>query len=200
MSAPRKNNGNRNIAIGMAAIAISMVGAAYAAVPLYNLFCRATGYAGTTQRAETGADRILDRTVTVKFDSNVAQNLPWDFKPEQRSVTVKLGETVQIAYMAHNRGTKPLVATSTFNVSPPQAGAYFNKIQCFCFTEQELKPGETISMPVEFFVSPDAVDDEMMDTVNTITLSYTFFPAEEPKTVARAGVADTDESNQKPAL
>lgn len=185
---------NQRLALVCFSLVGLMVGAAYASVPLYELFCRVTGYGGTTQRAETGADRVLDRTITVRFDANVAGGLDWRFKPEVRTVTLKLGETTQIAYRAENTGATTSIATSTFNVTPPQAGAYFNKLACFCFTEQKLAAGAAMSMPVEFFVSPDAVDDEMMDSINTITLSYTFFPVRAGKELARSGVADRDEN------
>lgn len=180
---------NRQIALVCVTLVGVMVGAAYAAVPLYDLFCRVTGYGGTTQRAETGADRVIDREITVQFDANTAASLGWDFKSETRSVTLKLGETTLINYRARNYGRTDSVGTSTFNVTPAQAGAYFNKLECFCFTEQALASGETVQMPVQFFVSPDAVDDPLMDAVTTITLSYTFFPVDDVETVARASSA-----------
>jgi cytochrome c oxidase assembly protein subunit 11 len=156
-------------------VAVGMVGMAFASVPLYRLFCEITGYGGTTRRAETGADRMLEREVVVRFDANVS-GLPWRFAPEMPQVHVKLGETAIVNFVAENTGTKPTVGTATFNVEPGITGAYFNKIECFCFTEQALAPGERIEMPVQFFVSPDMADDRNLDAMRTITLSYTFFP------------------------
>ena len=155
----------------------SMVGVSYAAVPLYNWFCKVTGYGGTTQIAETGTDRILDRKVTIRFDANVASGLAWSFKPTERSMVLQVGETGQATYRFSNTGTSPSVGTSTFNVTPQLAGAYFNKLECFCFTEQALAAGETVELPVVFFVDPAMADDKDLEHVNTITLSYTFFPA-----------------------
>jgi cytochrome c oxidase assembly protein subunit 11 len=149
---------------------------AYAAVPLYQLFCQVTGYGGTTQRAEAASDTVLDRTITVRFDSNVAGSLPWSFRPERRTMTLRIGETGQLAYHARNLGADPTVGTSTFNVSPPAAGIYFNKIECFCFTEQPLAPGEDVEMPVVFFVDPAIVEDKNARGIGEITLSYTFYP------------------------
>ena len=158
-----------------------MVGAAYAAVPLYKLFCQVTGYGGTTQRAETQyAGRILDRDITVRFDTNVAGGVPWDFAPVKRDVTMKIGETVQVEFRATNLVGRNSTGRATFNVTPELAGAYFNKVECFCFTETTLKGGEAIDMPVVFYVDPDIVDQPELKDIRTITLSYTLFPADEP--------------------
>jgi cytochrome c oxidase assembly protein subunit 11 len=172
------------------AFVAGMVGMAYAAVPLYALFCQVTGYGGTTQRVEQYSDKILDRKITVRFDANVAPGMPWKFEPEQRDVTMKIGETTQIAYRATNLFDRPTNGRATFNVVPELAGAYFNKVECFCFTDTTLKPGESLDMPVVFYVDP-AIDDvpELKHTA-TITLSYTFFPVEgtpEPANSAAAG-------------
>ncbi|MEM5473710.1 cytochrome c oxidase assembly protein [Hoeflea sp. AS60] len=172
----RKTSTNMRIVVACSAFVASMVGVSYAAVPLYQLFCQVTGYGGTTQRVEQMSDTILDRTIRVRFDSNVAAGLPWDFKPVQREVELKIGETIQISYTAENKSDQTTYGQATFNVTPMSAGAYFNKIQCFCFTENELKPGEKMDMPVVFFVDPAIVDDLDAKDVNTITLSYTFFP------------------------
>ncbi|KGF67737.1 cytochrome C oxidase assembly protein [Hoeflea sp. BAL378] len=169
------NPANRRIVLACSAFVLSMVGVSYAAVPLYQLFCQVTGYGGTTQRVEQMSDTILDRTIKVRFDSNVAAGLPWTFKPDQREVELRIGETIQIAYTAENRSESTTYGQATFNVTPMSAGAYFNKIQCFCFTENELKPGEVMNMPVVFFVDPAIVDDPDAKDVDTITLSYTFF-------------------------
>jgi cytochrome c oxidase assembly protein subunit 11 len=168
---------NRNIVVALALVSIvaGMTGLAFASVPLYRLFCQVTGYQGTTQRADAGADRILDREVVVRFDSNVS-GLGWTFGPEVPQVHVKLGEIATVNFIAENTGTEDSVGTATFNVQPDTAGIYFNKIECFCFTEQTLKPGERIEMPVQFFVSPDLEEDRDLKAARTITLSYTFFP------------------------
>ncbi|KZM51573.1 cytochrome c oxidase assembly protein [Labrenzia sp. OB1] len=172
---------NRKVAIACVGVFAMMVGAAYAAVPLYNLFCRVTGFGGTTQVADTESDLIIDRMITVRFDGNVNHALPWKFRPVQRSVTLKMGETAQLAYEATNMGTGPTFGTSTFNVSPPTAGIYFNKLECFCFTEQKLEAGEHVEMPVVFFVDPEMDNDPELKSVKEITLSYTFFPVEQPE-------------------
>ncbi len=186
-AAPRSN---LVVAGACLAFVAGMVGMAYAAVPLYALFCQVTGYGGTTQRVEQYSDKILDRKITVRFDANVAPGMPWKFEPEQRDVTMKIGETTQIAYRATNLFDRPTNGRATFNVVPELAGAYFNKVECFCFTDTTLKPGESLDMPVVFYVDP-AIDDvpELKHTA-TITLSYTFFPVEgtpEPANSAAAG-------------
>lgn len=198
MSDPRAANRNNRIAIALAALAGGMLGLAFAAVPLYNLFCSVTGYGGTTQRATAGAERVLDRTVMIRFDANTAGGLGWTFRPEKNMVTVKIGESKLALYEAVNDTDREMTATATFNVSPPSAGAYFNKLQCFCFTEQTLKPGERIDMPVVFFLDPAMVEDADLDEVSTITLSYTFFPVKQKKPDDKpvAGLAGTD--NRKP--
>ena len=178
---------NRKVEFACAGMFGLMVGASYAAVPLYDLFCRVTGFGGTPQIAETESDMVIDRVITVRFDGNVNQ-LSWNFKPEQRSVSLKMGESAQLAYVATNTGSKTSVGTSTFNVWPPAAGAYFNKLDCFCFTEQPLEAGETVEMPVVFFVDPEMDKDPELKHVKEITLSYTFFPVEEPEQPVAARV------------
>ncbi len=170
-----------------------MVGMAYAAVPLYAMFCQITGYGGTTQRVEQYSDRVLDREITVRFDANTS-GLPWDFKPVARDVTMKIGETTQVHYTARNLFDRPTSGRATFNVTPQLAGAYFNKVECFCFTDTTLKPGETLDMPVVFYVDPDIVDVPELEDVKTITLSYTFFPIEGEKPVAAAPRVETDKT------
>ena len=162
-----------------------MVGMAYAAVPLYDMFCRVTGYNGTTQRVEQASDVILDEKVKVTFDANTSGGLPWEFKPVQRDIDVRIGETVQVMYKAKNLSSKPTTGQATFNVTPMQAGAYFNKVQCFCFTETTLQPGEEMEMPVVFFVDPDIVKAVETKDIKTLTLSYTFYPREPSKPVAQ---------------
>ncbi len=157
--------------------AIFMAALAYASVPLYTLFCQATGFGGTTQRSTTQPVATKDRTVTVSFDGNVDSGLPWDFAPVTRDVTVKLGETAHILFRAHNRGTETTTGNATYNVQPDKAGTYFNKIQCFCFTKQTLKPNQAVDLPVEFYIDPALGDDRNADDVTHITLSYTFYLA-----------------------
>ena len=161
-----------------------MVAMSFAAVPAYRAFCQVTGWGGTTQRAETASSRTLNREITVRFDATVGQNLPWRFEPEQIGQTMKIGETMLAFYEAENLSDQPVSGTAAFNVSPAKAGIYFRKIDCFCFTEQTLKPGEKVSMPVTYYVDPGLGDDRNMDDVQTITLSYTFFPMERDSSVA----------------
>ena len=155
------------------------------------MFCQMTGYGGTTQRVEQYSDRIIDRPITVRFDANVSGGLPWDFQPEQRSVTMKMGETVQVAYRARNLFDRPAQGRATFNVTPEMAGAYFNKVECFCFTDTTLNGGEELDMPVVFFVDPAIDDVPELRGMTTITLSYTFFPIEGKEPAAAAAVSNT---------
>ena len=186
-------NRNRNAAILCVAVVGGMVGMAYAAVPLYQLFCQVTGYGGTTQRVEQYSDTILDQTITVRFDANT-NGVPWEFQPKQREVTLRLGETKQISYVSRNLSNVPTSGTATFNVSPARAGAYFNKVECFCFTEQELQPGQSYDMPVVFFVDPEIVNVPELKNLKTITLSYTFFPLEKKAPVAAAPKTNTNQN------
>ena len=163
------------------AVVAGMVGAAYAAVPLYNWFCRTTGFGGTTQVAERAPDHILDRTLTIRFDSNVTSGLPWKFQPEQNAIQVRIGEVATVRYKVVNEAAREIAAQASYNVSPPTVGAYFDKINCFCFTEQRLKPGETREMTVVFYVDPSIVKDRDQDDLNIITLSYTFYRLREPE-------------------
>lgn len=183
---PQKSADRSNLAVAGACLAtfVGMVGMSYAAVPLYAMFCQVTGYGGTTQRVTQYSDTVLDRKITVRFDANVSGGLPWHFQPVQRDVTMKIGETTQIAYKAENLFTNPTSGRASFNVSPPLAGAYFNKVECFCFTDTTLKPGETLDMPVVFYIDPDIVNQPELANIKTITLSYTFFPIEAVQPVA----------------
>jgi len=171
-------------------VAIGMVGLAYASVPLYRLFCQVTGFAGTTQRVAESAvpTHPLAKTVSVRFDSNIAPGMPWTFKPVKTHETVKIGERRLVFFRATNNSDKPLTGTATFNVSPDTAGSYFMKIQCFCFTEQTLKPGQSIDMPVVYFVDPGIVDDPDGRRIEEITLSYTFFPVDTPEAQGQKAV------------
>ncbi len=169
---------NARTAGRLAAVAVGMAALAYAAVPLYEMFCRATGFAGTPVIAQQGGERpVIARTVQVRFDANVDPNLPWRFQPLEREVKVHLGEENLAHYRVTNVSQRPIVGTATYNVTPEHAGPWFNKVQCFCFTEQLLMPGQSVDMPVVFFVDPDMDKDRRYDNVRTVTLSYTFYEA-----------------------
>jgi cytochrome c oxidase assembly protein subunit 11 len=167
----------RNAATGLvlAGVALGMVGMAFAAVPLYSLFCQVTGYGGTSQVAEEAPGAVSGRMITVQFDASIASGMPWKFKPVQREIKVRIGEEQLAFYRAHNPLNRAVMGTATYNVTPHKAGPYFSKIDCFCFTEQVLEPGQSVDMPVSFFVDPDILKDPGLDDVRTITLSYTFF-------------------------
>lgn len=169
------NQQNKQLALNMVAIVVGMLGLAYASVPLYNLFCRVTGYGGTTQQADVYPETISDRVVTVRFNADVNRDLGWEFKPEQSQIQVRIGEPVLVYYYAKNLADSPTIGTSVYNVTPPKAGSYFNKVECFCFEEQKLAVGEKIRLPVSFFIDPDMLENKNLDDVSTITLSYTFF-------------------------
>jgi cytochrome c oxidase assembly protein subunit 11 len=181
--AQAKRVSNASIFAGCAVFVTCMVGAAYASVPLYRLFCQVTGYNGTTQRVEQYSTKVLDRTINVTFDANISNGLNWEFRPA-KAVAPKIGETVQVEFSATNRSPVATTGTAVFNVTPMEAGAYFNKVQCFCFTEQTLQPGESVSMPVIFFVDPEIATAEETKNIRTITLSYSFYPSEPAKPVA----------------
>ena len=171
-------NGNKRLLVILAILVAGMVGMAYASVPLYDLFCRVTGYGGTTQIAENvNEDVIYDHPVKVRFDANVNPELNWSFVPVDKPVTMNPGEEIVINYRATNLADTATTGTSTFNVTPVKAGQYFMKLDCFCFIEQTLQPGESVDMPVRFFVDPEIAKDENTLDVNEIILSYTFFPA-----------------------
>ena len=162
-------------------VVVLMVGASYAAVPFYNWFCRATGFNGTTQVATSApAEGPLARKIAVRFDANIAPGLPWKFEPEQTEIEVKLGEVVTIFYSVTNLAARTTSGQAAYNVTPLTVGAYFQKINCFCFTEQTLAPGEKREMPVVFYVDPALAADSENDGLNTITLSYTFYPVRDP--------------------
>jgi cytochrome c oxidase assembly protein subunit 11 len=176
MGAGRRNI--RTLAF-LGAFVAGMGGLAYASVPLYEIFCRVTGYGGTTQVAAVESNEVVDRTLTIRFDSNVNPALGWAFDPVLKSMDLKVGENALAFYQAENESDEAIVGTATFNVTPDKAGLYFNKVECFCFTEQVLKPGQRVDMPVSFFIDPTIVEDPNLDDVTTITLSYTFFRAED---------------------
>lgn len=164
-----------------AAVFVAMVGASYAAVPLYRMFCQATGIDGTPRIASKPSDTVLERTITVRFDANTSPDLPWTFEPLQSTVTLKIGETALVFYRATNTSNTRLVGSATFNVLPEQAGPFFNKLECFCFKEQALEPGQSIEMPVSFFIDPQIVTDKDARDTTHITLSYTFYPVAAPR-------------------
>ncbi len=176
----------RDLAVAAACglFAAAMVGAAYAAVPLYNLFCRATGFEGTTQVAKSAPTKVLDRKIKIRFDANVTGNLPWRFEPDQTQIEARIGEVVTVGYTVVNESAHETAGEASYNVTPPTVGAYFSKINCFCFTEQRLKAGEKRDMTVVFFVDPALVKDHDQDALDTITLSYTMYavrPSEPPR-------------------
>jgi cytochrome c oxidase assembly protein subunit 11 len=178
---------NRRTAIIALLAAVAMLGMGYAAVPLYRLFCQVTGFGGTTQRAteaEAASAAEIARsaggtTISVRFDANTARDVPWEFRPLQVTDKVAIGERDMAVYVARNNSNVPVTGTATFNVMPEQAGVYFNKIQCFCFTEQTLQPGQEVRMPVIYYVDPKILDDENARDVEQITLSYTFHKVKE---------------------
>ncbi|WP_108522216.1 cytochrome c oxidase assembly protein [Bradyrhizobium algeriense] len=162
-------------------VVVFMVGASYAAVPFYNWFCRATGFNGTTQVATSApSDAPLQRKIAVRFDANVGPGLPWKFEPEQNEIEVRIGEVVTVFYTVTNQAARPTTGVAAYNVAPLTVGAYFQKINCFCFTEQTMGPGEKREMPVVFYVDPQLAKDSENDTLKTITLSYTFYPVRDP--------------------
>jgi cytochrome c oxidase assembly protein subunit 11 len=176
-----KKNNNR-LGFTLFGLSLAMLGLGYAAVPLYRIFCQVTGFGGTTQRvtlaeaisAEQLAKSAGARSFSIRFDANTAQDMPWTFRPRQVTDTVQVGERDMAIFEAQNLSSVPVTGTASFNVEPEQAGAYFNKIQCFCFTSQTLQPGQEVAMPVLFYIDPKALDDANMDGVEQITLSYTF--------------------------
>lgn len=168
---------NKRVAVMALGVSLAMLGAAYASVPLYRIFCQVTGFGGTTQRAEAATGQVLDTEISVRFDANVSDKLSWKFHAGQPTIRVRLGEPTLIHYVATNTATHETTGTAIFNVTPPEAGVYFNKIECFCFTEQTLKAGERAEMPVQFFVDPDILKDPDTRAIKEITLSYSFYPA-----------------------
>ena len=182
MSAVAQKNARTALLAGL--LAIAMVGLAFAAVPLYRLFCQVTGFGGTPMRADAapGASREAGREVGVRFDANINPALPWKFEPVQRTVRVAPGARTQVLYRATNLTARTTTGTAVFNVTPVKAGQYFSKIQCFCFIEQTLKPGEGVDMPVIFYVDAKMLDDDTTRHIDEITLSYTFYPVETPAT------------------
>lgn len=179
---------HRAVALSCAVFVTAMIGAAYAAVPLYNWFCRTTGFGGTPIVASKAPDAPIAREITVRFDGNVAGGLPWHFAPDQTSIRIRIGETTLFHYTAKSMAAGDSVGIASYNISPPEAAGYFNKLQCFCFTNQTLSAGEKMDMPVVFFIDPAIDQDPQFRSLDTITLSYTFFPAKNPARKPQAAV------------
>ncbi len=176
----RRSTRDAVVAFACGGFVAVMVGVSFAAVPLYAWFCRTTGFGGTTQVAKTAPDQVSGRVITVRFDSNVAPGLPWSFEPERRTIDVRLGEVVTVYYAVRNESARVTTGQAGYNVTPPTVGAYFEKINCFCFTQQTLQPGEKRDMAVVFYVDAKLAKDAEQNAVNNITLSYTFFPVRVP--------------------
>jgi len=184
----RSLDGNGRTATLAVGVVVVMGAMAWAAIPLYDLFCRVTGYGGTTQTADAGSDVILDRTVTIRFDASRERGFEWEFRPVERTMELRIGETGIAFYEAYNPTDRVIAGAASYNVTPYAAGPYFTKIACFCFTHQVLQPGERIQMPVTFYVDPEIVEDPEARDIHTITLSYTFHPAElEPEDLEQVG-------------
>ena len=184
MTTPNPSSQKRRdvmVAGACAVFVAAMVGAAYAAVPFYNWFCRTTGFGGTTRVATAPPSQVLDRRIKVRFDANVQGGLPWRFEPEQNSVEVRIGEVVTVSYRVVNESARETVGAASYNVSPPTVGAYFSKINCFCFTDQRLRAGEKRDLTVVFFVDPALAKNSEEDDLDTITLSYTMYPVRQPE-------------------
>jgi cytochrome c oxidase assembly protein subunit 11 len=175
MTTAQRRRRDLQVAAACGVLVVAMTGLAFAAVPLYNWFCRTTGFAGTTQVATAGPGHALDRKIEVRFDANVTGGLPWRFEPDQTTIEVRIGDVVTVGYTITNESARETVGQASYNVWPPTAGAYFSKINCFCFTEQRLKPGERRDMTVVFFVDPELAKDAEHDGLATITLSYTMY-------------------------
>ncbi|CUH97943.1 cytochrome c oxidase assembly protein [Leisingera aquaemixtae] len=173
--------GPRKTVLQLVGVVVLMGGLSWASVPFYDWFCRVTGFGGVTGVASTGSDTILDQTIKVRFDGSKERGMPWEFKPLQREMEVRLGETGLAFYEAYNPTDRPVAGQASYNVAPYQAGGFFSKIDCFCFTEQVLQPGERVQMPVTFYVDPEIIDDRDAKYVHTITLSYTFHEIDLPE-------------------
>lgn len=191
--APRsRRNGVTVLVLG--AVVLAMVGLSFASVPLYRVFCAATGFGGTTQRVTAGAGRVAGGLITVRFDTDISPDLDWEFRPMTREVTLHPGEQKQVFFRARNLTEKPVTSRAVYNVTPTKAGIYFDKLQCFCFNEQTLKPGEVKDMGVVFFVDPDILTDPGTRDVRTITLSYTMFKAASDEAPAAAAAPPSGRS------
>jgi cytochrome c oxidase assembly protein subunit 11 len=183
---------NTRLGLMLAGVVGVMVALSFAAVPLYTWFCQTTGFAGTPQVADAGSSEVLDDTISVRFDANTAAGMPWEFHPVENEMTIRIGETGLAFYEAYNPTDRVIAGTASFNVAPDVAGGYFTKIECFCFTEQVLQPGERVTMPVTFYVDPEFTRDSDTAQVRQITLSYTFYQTELPK--AQASLSPVSEA------
>ncbi|MCA0961709.1 cytochrome c oxidase assembly protein [Salipiger bermudensis] len=188
------DNRNKTL-LQLVGVVVFMGAMAWAAVPFYNWFCRVTGFGGTTNVASATTGTVLDREIKIRFDGSKARDFPWEFKPSQTEMTMKIGEDGLAFYEAYNPTDRPIAGQASYNVYPYEAGGYFNKIECFCFTEQVLMPGERVQMPVNFFVDPEIVDDPDAKHINHITLSYTFYEIDLPEGVQAA--LDTNNADEK---
>lgn len=184
--------------IQLCSVVVVMGALAWASVPLYDLFCRVTGFGGTTATADAGSDVILERTIKLRFDASLERGMPWTFKPVQREMEIRIGETGLAFYEAHNPTDRPIAGSASYNVAPYAAGGFFTKIDCFCFEEQILQPGETVSMPVSFFVDPEIVTDREGKFLKQITLSYTFYEIDLPEAQA-ALTQETETKTNEPS-
>ena len=180
--------GPQRTLVQLVGVVVVMGALSWASVPFYNWFCKVTGFGGITNTAEAGSDVILDQTIIVRFDASIDRDMPWTFKPAQREMTLRIGETGLAFYEAHNPLDVPVAGQAAYNVTPYEAGVFFDKIECFCFTEQVLQPGETVMMPVSFFVDPAIVDDREGQYIHTITLGYTFYQIDLPEEEVQAAL------------
>jgi len=178
----------RKTVVQTVSVVLFMGALAWASVPLYDWFCRVTGFGGVTNTAQTGSDVILDKTIKIRFDASLDRDMPWEFKPMERQVEMRIGETGMVFYEAYNPTSRPVAGTASYNVTPYEAGNFFTKIDCFCFEQQVLQPGERVEMPVTFFVDPEIVDDRDAKYTKVITLSYTFYETDLPQETAQATV------------
>lgn len=176
--------GPQKTVVQLVGVVVLMGGLAWASVPFYDWFCRVTGFGGATGVASAESDEILDQTITIRFDASKDRDMPWEFTPVQRAMEVRIGETGLAFYEAYNPTNRPIAGSASYNVTPYSAGGFFEKIQCFCFEEQVLQPGERVQMPVTFFVDPEIVEDRDGKYVHTITLSYTFYEIDLPEDYA----------------
>lgn len=186
--------GPKRTVLQLVSVVLVMGGLAWASVPFYDWFCRVTGFGGATNVAEAAPDTILDQTIKVRFDASLERGMPWTFKPEVREVEMRIGEMGLAFYEAHNPTSRPVAGQAAYNVTPYQAGAFFDKIECFCFTEQVLQPGETVMMPVSFYVDPEIVGDREGKYIHTITLSYTFYEIDLPEDETQQAALTTEDA------
>jgi cytochrome c oxidase assembly protein subunit 11 len=191
----RRLEGKNRTAAQAVGVVLVMGSLAWASVPFYDWFCRVTGFGGTTLVSEAGPDTILDRTITIRFDGSLERGMPWTFKPVERTMDLRIGEVGLAFYEAHNPTDRPIAGTASYNVAPYSAGGYFSKIDCFCFEMQVLQPGETVLMPVTFYVDPEIVDDAEAKYLERITLSYTFHETDLPEEQASLATAPRNDLN-----